>query len=134
MVDNKKVMARNIKKYMDQQGVNATEICSALGFKQNTFSDWVNAKTYPRIDAIEKMANYFEISKANLVEEEIPRIEVTKSRGKSHVKVYHTTAALHRRGFSAKEVMLVMKYRKADKETRIAVDKLLSYVEVKDDN
>lgn len=135
MVDNKKVMARNIKKYMDQQGVNATEICSALGFKQNTFSDWVNAKTYPRIDAIEKMANYFEISKANLVEEEVqPRIEVTKSRGKSHVKVYHTVASSHRKGFSAKEIMLVMRYRKADKATRIAVDKLLSYVEVKNDD
>jgi transcriptional regulator with XRE-family HTH domain len=34
-----------------------------------TFSDWVNAKTYPRIDKIELMANYFGISKADLVEE-----------------------------------------------------------------
>lgn len=33
-----------------------------------TFSDWVNAKTYPRIDKIEMMANYFGISKSDLVE------------------------------------------------------------------
>ena len=34
-----------------------------------TFSDWVNAKSYPRIDKIELLANYFDISKADLVEE-----------------------------------------------------------------
>lgn len=44
-------------------------MCDALGVKYTTFSDWVNAKAYPRIDKIELMANYFGISKADLVEE-----------------------------------------------------------------
>ena len=69
MVENKQTMARNIQKYMDLNNVKATDVCKALGFKQNTFSDWVNAKTYPRIDAIEKLARYFRISKSELVEE-----------------------------------------------------------------
>lgn len=34
-----------------------------------TFSDWINAKTYPRIDKIELMANYFGIEKSDLVED-----------------------------------------------------------------
>lgn len=71
MLGNKDIMAHNIKKYMDRKGVSATDICFALGIKRNTFSDWVNAKTYPRIDKIEMMANYFGISKANLVEDEL---------------------------------------------------------------
>ena len=66
---NKAIMAKNIKYYMEKAGVNQTEICNTLGFKMPTFSDWVNAKTYPRIDKIELMANYFGISKADLVEE-----------------------------------------------------------------
>lgn len=65
----RKTMANNILYYMRKKGVNAAEICNQLGFKHNTFSDWVNAKTYPRIDAIEKMARYFGISKACLVED-----------------------------------------------------------------
>ncbi len=69
MIENKKVMARNILRYMNERNVTATDICKTLGFKQNTFSDWVNAKTYPRIDKIELMARYFQISKADLVEE-----------------------------------------------------------------
>lgn len=69
MIENRQIMAKNILKYMEQENLKATDICKALGFKQNTFSDWVNAKTYPRIDAIEKLANYFNISKADLVED-----------------------------------------------------------------
>lgn len=69
MVENREIMAANIKYFMEQKKVNSMEVCRALGFKQNTFSDWINAKTYPRIDKIEKMANYFGITKSDLVEE-----------------------------------------------------------------
>lgn len=66
---NKEIMAKNIRHYMGVFNVTQTEICNTLGIKMPTFSDWVNAKTYPRIDKIELMANYFGISKADLVEE-----------------------------------------------------------------
>ena len=70
MIENREVMAKNIRNNMEKMGVNATEVCRALDIKQNTFSDWINAKTYPRIDKIEKMAQYFGISKSELVEEQ----------------------------------------------------------------
>ena len=62
-------MAENIRYYMALHDVTQTEICNTLKIKMPTFSDWVNAKTYPRIDKIELMANYFGISKSDLVEE-----------------------------------------------------------------
>lgn len=65
---NKNIMAQNIKYYMDLKGINQTEICNTLSLKANTFSDWVNAKTYPRIDKIEMLANYFGIEKSDLIE------------------------------------------------------------------
>ena len=68
MTENKKVMARNITDQMIRKGVNASDVCNALNIKHNTFSDWVNAKTYPRIDKIEAMAAYFGIPKFMLVE------------------------------------------------------------------
>ncbi len=66
---NKETMAKNIKYYMDLKGVNSADMCHVLDVPQSTFSYWLNAKTYPRIDKIEKMANYFGVSKAALVEE-----------------------------------------------------------------
>ncbi len=65
---NKEIMAKNIRHFMSQHNVTQTELCNTLGFKMPTFSDWVNAKTYPRIDKIELMANYFGIEKSDLVE------------------------------------------------------------------
>lgn len=72
MIENKEVMAANIRRNMEEKGVNSTEVCRALGIKQNTFSDWINAKTYPRIDKIELMAAYFGVSKSDLVEGKHP--------------------------------------------------------------
>lgn len=66
---NKEIMANNIQFYMNKKNVTNTDICKVLGFSLSTFSDWIHARTYPRIDKIELMANYFGISKADLVEE-----------------------------------------------------------------
>ena len=66
---NKEIMAQNIRYYLKKYGKTQKEICKDLGVKEMTFSDWVNAKTYPRIDKIEKIANYFHVQKADLVEE-----------------------------------------------------------------
>lgn len=104
MTDNKEIMARNILDNMDKMGVNATEICNTLGFKQNTFSDWVNAKTYPRIDAIEKMAGYFGIPKAHLVE-----------------NIQYNDV------FTEEDKILIELYHKADQGTKDSINRLLAY-------
>lgn len=66
---NKEIMAKNIRHYMELKGKDRNQICKDLGFKYTTFTDWINGNTYPRIDKIELMANYFGISKSDLVEE-----------------------------------------------------------------
>jgi len=107
MVENKQVMATNIIRYMEQNNVKATDICKALGIKHNTFSDWVNGKTYPRIDKIEMMANYFGVSKACLVEDA------------SNVDY----------AISDDEMNLIIEFRKSDLETQKMVRRLLAYAE-----
>ena len=66
---NKQIMAKNILYYMEERNKTRQEMCEALGVKYTTFTDWVKGNSYPRIDKIELMANYFGISKADLVEE-----------------------------------------------------------------
>lgn len=104
MVENKEIMARNIRYYMDKNDVTATDLCKALDIKQNTFSDWVNAKTYPRIDKIERMAQYFKISKAFLVED-ITELDI----------------------ITDDEKKMISEFRKADKVTQDAIRRLLAY-------
>jgi transcriptional regulator with XRE-family HTH domain len=66
---NKQIMANNIKFYMRKAEKTQKEICKDLGIAETTFSGWVRAVTYPRIDKIELMANYFGIEKSDLVED-----------------------------------------------------------------
>jgi repressor LexA len=66
---NKKIMAKNIQRYMDIHNKTRKEMCEALGVKYTTFTDWVKGNTYPRIDKIELMANYFGIEKSDLIED-----------------------------------------------------------------
>lgn len=70
MLGNKEVMAKNISKYMKEKNVDRIRLSKDLKLKYTTVSDWINAKTYPRIDKIELLANYFGVTKADLVEEE----------------------------------------------------------------
>ena len=76
---NKEVIAQNIKHFMELHGKTRKEMCEAIGVKYSTFSDWVNANKYPRIDRIEMMANYFGIEKSDLIEKHLnePKKELT---------------------------------------------------------
>lgn len=77
-LESKEVLAENIKYYMDKYHKTRNEICETLNIKYSTFSDWVNAKKYPRIDKIELLASYFGISKSDLIEKHTntPEIEL----------------------------------------------------------
>lgn len=66
---NKEIMARNIRYYMNILNVSRNDMCDALGVKYTTLTDWIKGKSYPRIDKIELMANYFGVSKSDLVED-----------------------------------------------------------------
>lgn len=72
---NKQVMAKNIRYYMEKNGLNATDLALELDFKYSTVLDWLKANTYPRIDKIEMMANYFKIEKSDLVEDKSTKSE-----------------------------------------------------------
>lgn len=69
MLGNKKIMGENIQYYMDKMGIDRKDFAKAIDVPYSSLTDWINGKTYPRIDKIEKMANYFGISKSDLVEE-----------------------------------------------------------------
>lgn len=81
--DNKQIMARNIKRYMDAKGVTNQQICDALGFKYTTFMDWIKAVTYPRIGKVEAMANYFGCEKSDLIEDKKEKPTIQEDDGLS---------------------------------------------------
>lgn len=67
---NKETMAKNIRRYIEKRGTSMKAVAEAIGVPYNTVNDWCNMKSYPRIDRIERMAIFFDCTKADLVEEE----------------------------------------------------------------
>jgi len=68
-IGNKKTMAKNLSHYVELSGKTQKELSEIVGVAYSTFNDWTNGKKYPRIDKIEMLANYFGISKSDLIEE-----------------------------------------------------------------
>ena len=66
---SKEVFAKNLRMYMERNGKTQKEMAEIVGVSAPTFNEWLKAKKYPRIDKIEKLANYFGIMKSDLIEE-----------------------------------------------------------------
>ena len=79
-MNNKNIFAENLKKYMEEAGKTRHDVCQALGFNYYTFTSWVNGSKYPRMDKVEMLANYFGITKADLIEEKVTE-EMKKDHG-----------------------------------------------------
>lgn len=80
---NKKIFSKNLRRYMDSKDMNTMDLSKTLDVAYTTVADWVKGNSYPRIDKIEMMANYFNIEKSDLIEDkrnlsEIPGIKVIK--------------------------------------------------------
>ncbi len=67
-LDNKEIMAENLKSELDKHGMTVANLADSLDLSYSTVRDWLKANTYPRIDKIEMMADFFGISKSDLVE------------------------------------------------------------------
>ena len=66
---NKEVLAKNLAYYLERSGKDQKEMADIVGVAPSTFSEWMTAKKYPRIDKIELLANYFGILKSDLIED-----------------------------------------------------------------
>lgn len=68
-MDEKEIFSQNLRHYIKQSGKNQSMIAEEMGVSRGTFSDWVNGRVYPRMNKVEKLAEYFGINKSDLVEE-----------------------------------------------------------------
>lgn len=66
---NREVFSANLRYYMELRGKSRSDISKALNVPYTTVTDWEKGNTYPRIDKIEMLANFFHIQKADLIEE-----------------------------------------------------------------
>lgn len=68
-MDLKEIFARNLCMYMKKTGHSQVDIAEYLNVSPAAVSTWCTARKIPRMDKIERLANYFGIPKSDLIED-----------------------------------------------------------------
>lgn len=66
---SKEVFSKNLQYYMERSGKTQKELAEIIGVTAPTFNEWVKGKKFPRIDKMQKLADYFGILKSDLIED-----------------------------------------------------------------
>ena len=71
----KEIIAANLKLLLQIYHKSRKEVCTDLDISYTTFCDWLHARTYPRIDALEQMGYYFRIETRDFL------VDMEKNKG-----------------------------------------------------
>ena len=74
--DIKKMFSTNLKQIMLDHSKTQSDLVKDLNLRQATVSDWLNGKKYPRMDKVELLAKYFNVSINDLIMV-VPKFEYT---------------------------------------------------------
>lgn len=71
MVDKsaRDIFVKNMRRFMEEKRITQTDISHALRLTASTVSDWYNGKNYPRVDAMQRLADLFDVSMRELTTE-----------------------------------------------------------------
>lgn len=64
--DQKKVIAKNIKRLLDEHQMTQSDLANRIGIAKSTMSDYMNFRSKPGAGVLEKMAAVFGVSKADI--------------------------------------------------------------------
>lgn len=65
----RKIFVKKLHYYMQQKGVNQTDLMHDLSLSSSTVSNWCTGQKMPRMGKIQLLADYFGVEKSDLIEE-----------------------------------------------------------------
>lgn len=82
-MNNKKILSKNLKRELKYRNLTPTEFARIMKYPETTVFNWIHGKSYPRIDKIQEMSDFFDIYKSDLTEDKndlsnIPGIKIIK--------------------------------------------------------
>lgn len=115
---SRKIMANNINKYLKLTGKTKADLSRDLGIPYSTVRDWCTGTSYPRIDALDALVKYFNISRPMLTEVDHERFRLIKQQ--NLLKRLSDIEALS--GEDLEEILAVVNaYTEADPKTKALV-------------
>ena len=66
----REIFVENLRRLMESRGISQADICRELEVSSATVSDWCNGKKYPRIDAMQRLADLLGVKYSTLTTED----------------------------------------------------------------
>lgn len=65
----KKIFAKNLRRYLDKGNKTQKEVADAIGVSPQTFNTWLQMVALPRMGKVQALADYFGINKSDLLDD-----------------------------------------------------------------
>lgn len=101
----KQIFSKNLCKYLSNSNKSQKEVADAINVSPQTFNTWCQGIALPRMGKIQKLADYFKISKSDLIDDETPQDVFV---------------------LADDEVLLIERYRNSDTSIKAMIQKMLS--------
>lgn len=69
MKDQNRTFSMNLKRLLNEKGVSQAEAAKAVGVSPQTFNTWTQGIAFPRATKLQRIADYFDIFKSELIED-----------------------------------------------------------------
>jgi len=66
----REILAENLQRLIDSRKIDQRVLAEHLGVSDSAVSQWLSGDKYPRIDKIQKMADFFNVPKSRITEEQ----------------------------------------------------------------
>lgn len=67
----REILAKNLNELLEKKRKTQADVIRETGFPEATVRSWFNAEKYPRLDKIQALADYFNVSRSQITEEKI---------------------------------------------------------------
>lgn len=87
--ENGEVFSRNLQRHMRMSQAKHVDVAKAIGVAPCTITDWVKERTYPRMDKVQLLADYFGIQKSELLEDVYVAKETVTEEDQKVLDLFH---------------------------------------------
>ena len=84
----KRIFSRNLRHYMSLNNKEQVDLINDLGLNKSAVSTWCNGTRLPRMDKVDLLAKYFNVTRSDLIEEHGPERNAQRQRSERLLEYY----------------------------------------------
>lgn len=92
-MEMERIISTNLKKLLKEYNINQNQLAKIAGVSESTVGKWILMKSTPRMGAIQKIADHFDLPKSYILEEDKDDTLVIKESSNNYLYYPHSISA-----------------------------------------